>query len=113
MQSDANDVGRLRRAKRVIARALSPAEVRSLPRPPDDLPEAVMPAEEVAAINEPVAVDPTQYGQRKRKRSHQLVYRLTQMGVAASMGATIAGVICLVLDDPDAARLLAGSAIMV
>jgi hypothetical protein len=57
-----------------------------------------------------VVVDPTTLGGRRRRTSHQRVYRWTQ---ACSIIAALAGVvslICTVAEDPHVARGLAGAA---
>jgi len=56
-------------------------------------------------------VDPTMLGSRRRRSSHQRLYRWTQALSFTCAGAAAAGVICTMFDEPLVGRWLAGGAI--
>jgi len=55
-------------------------------------------------------VDPTLLGSRRRRSSHQRLYRWTQVLTLACAAVTVAGLICTMLDEPLVGRWLAGGA---
>src|SRR5688572_19102566 len=130
----ANGGAAARRRKRVVAREVDAADVEVSPAagPGDSalLPAPVPEADPDFIIHipdsdrgiEPVppapehdptpVLDPTLLGQRQRHRRHHRVYRWTQMLSIVCALAAIASVICTMVDEPLAGRIVAAPAVL-
>jgi hypothetical protein len=99
--------------KRVVAREVT--EIEAANREAAELahdvitPAAVRP--QGAPVDPVVVVDPTTLGGRRRRTSHQRVYRWTQSCSIIAGLAGIVSVICTVADDLHVARALAATAL--
>lgn len=82
--------------------------------------QAYLPDEEAPRSLGPVAplpesmpvVDPTLLGSRRRRSSHQRLYRWTQILSFLTAGLAAAAVICTMFDEPLVGRWLAGGALL-
>src|SRR4051794_34753464 len=100
--------------KRVVAREVTEIEAANIEAaslvPPDVIPYR---GTERFPPEDPVVVDPTTLGGRRRRTSHQRVYRWTQAcSIIAFLAAGIS-VICTMADDIHVARGLAGPAVAI
>ena len=91
------------RVRRVASRELSSDEVEAL----EDV--AQRPAVPAESIHVAGGVDPADLGVRQRRRSHQRVYRATQIATALSIGLSLVAIV-LFLFEADASDWLLGAA---
>jgi hypothetical protein len=121
-----------RRRKRVVAREVDapqiedppPASVEDEARLPATIPDSepdfviqippsdrgIEPAPPAHEHDSTPVLDPTILGYRQRRHRHHHVYRWTQMLTMLCAAAAAAGVICTMVDEPFAGRIVAGAA---
>lgn len=99
----------VRRAKSVPSRVVEPAELVTIDvpgrvEPPREAPPQIA---EAATDHGAAAIDPTQYGQLRRKRKHVRVYRLARVAVVVGAMCSVVALACLLLGDRSPALILA------
>jgi hypothetical protein len=73
------------------------------------------PGDEVAPhrdLDPTPVIDPTLMGRRRRRQGHHRVYRWTQLSTITCVLAAAASVICTMVDEPFAGRIVAAAALL-